>query len=81
MAKGFCPLKATMAPWPPASARWSRGRGPRTGGLRQTGGKELGAEGEEGEGVWGESGGVTHRVQGPGAEESDASREGLGEST
>lgn len=37
--------------------------------------------GEEGEVAWGEGGGVTHRVQGPGAEESDASREGLGEST
>lgn len=37
--------------------------------------------GEEGEGEWGEDGGVTHRVQGPGAEGSDASREGLGEST
>lgn len=37
--------------------------------------------GEEGEGEWGEDGGLTHRVQGPGAEGSDASREGLGEST
>lgn len=71
-----------MAPWPPASARQSRGRGPRTGAPRWTGGKEFGPEGEEREGERGEEGGgVTHRVQGPGAEESDASREGLGEST
>ncbi len=49
--------------------------------LRGTGGKEFGAEGKGREGDWGEGGGVTHRVQGPGAEESDASREGLGEST
>ncbi len=44
--------------------------------LRGTGGKEFGAEGKGREGDWGEGGGVTHRVQGPGAEESDASREG-----
>lgn len=81
MAGGLRPLKATMAPWPPASARWSRGRGPRKGASGWTGGKEVGAEGEVGEGERGEGGGVTHRVQGPGGEESDASREGLGEST
>lgn len=69
-----------MVPWPPASAP-SRGRGPRAGARRWTGGKELGVEGEEREGDWGEGGGVTHRVQGPGVEESDASREGLEEST
>lgn len=54
------------------------------GGWRGTGGKEMGAEGQEGEGregERGEGGGVTHRVQGPGVEESDASREGLDEST
>lgn len=38
---------------------------------------EFGAEGEDGGAERGEAGGVTHRVQGPGAEESDASREGL----
>lgn len=81
MAAGLRPLEATVAPWPPASAHWSRGRGPRTGAPRRTGGKELGAEGVGRGGGWGEGGGVTHRVQGPGAEESDASREGLGEST
>lgn len=48
---------------------------------RWTGGKEFGAGGEEREGEWGKGGGVTHRVQGPGAGESDASREGLVEST
>lgn len=41
-----------------------------------------GVEGDgRGEGERGEEGGVTHRVQGPGGEESDASREGLVEST
>lgn len=74
---------ATVTPWPPASARQSRGRGPNRGPLRWTGGKAEGlVGGEEGEeGVSGEGAGVTHRVQGPGAEGSDASREGLGEST
>lgn len=47
-----------------------------------TGGRESAAEreGRRG-GERGEDGGVTHRVQGPGEEESDASREGLVEST
>lgn len=74
---------ATAAPWPPASARQSRGRGPNRGPPGWAGKKAEGLVGrEEGEkGVWGEGGGVTHRVQGPGAEGSDASREGLGEST
>lgn len=80
MVRGLPPLKVTMAPWPPASAPL-RGRGPKAGVLRWTGGKELGVEVDGREGEWGEGGGVTHRVQGPGAEESDASREGLGEST
>ena len=81
MARGLCPLKATMAPWPPASRPAGGGRGPGTGAARQTGGRESGAGGEGREGERGEGGGVTHRVQGPGAEESDASREGLGEGT
>lgn len=42
---------------------------------------EFGVVGEGREGDRGEGGGVTHRVQGPGGEESDASREGLGEGT
>lgn len=82
MARGVRPPKTTMAPWPPASAHWSRGRGPTTGASKLTGeGEESGADGEEADGVTGKGGGVTHRVQGPGEEESDASRERLGEST
>lgn len=70
-----------MAPWPPASAR-SRGRGPGDGPPGRAGpGGAAAPEGEERDGALQEAGGVTHRVQGPGAEGSDASREGLGEST
>lgn len=45
-------------------------------GQRTGGGKATVSEGDRGE-----DGGVTHRVQGPGAEELDASREGLGGTT
>lgn len=83
MARALGPLKVTMMPWPPAPACWWRGRGPRRGGWRCTGEEGFGAGGEQGEGVWGvpKGVGVTRRVQGPGGEESEASREGLGEGT
>lgn len=71
------PLRATMAPLPPASAKRSRGRGPRAGASGWAGGGELEAEGEGMERGVGEGVGVTHRVQGPGEEEFDASREWL----